>query len=183
MYAIYNNVKTGKGSQAPCAPCTSTPKNAPKGSPKKGFTLIEILIVVIILGILAAIVIPQFSSASKDARKSAMQSTVQTLRSQIALYKLQHGDVLPDLTASGGNNWTLLTTTSTGYNGQTVGPYMQQVPVNALTKGQVVKDGKYNPPTVTAVAGCDYVYDYAAGNGSGNIWGTDDTTLGTIVPQ
>jgi general secretion pathway protein G len=185
MYAIYNNVKTGKGSQAPCAPCTSTPKSAPK-SPKKGFTLIEILIVVIILGILAAIVIPQFSSASKDARKSAMQSTVQTLRSQIALYKLQHGDVLPDLTASGGNNWTLLTTTSTGYNGQTVGPYMQQVPVNALTKGKIVKNGKYDPTgstPVTAVAGCDYVYDYSSGNGSGNIWGTDDTTAGTIVPQ
>jgi general secretion pathway protein G len=170
MYEIKNNVK------APQAP------KSPK-SPKKGFTLIEILIVVIILGILAAIVIPQFSSASKDARKSAMQSTVQTLRSQIALYKLQHGDVLPDLTASGGNNWTLLTATSTGYNGQTVGPYMQQVPVNALTKGQIVKDGKYNPPTTTAVAGADFVYDYASGNGSGNIWGTDDTTTGNIVPQ
>jgi general secretion pathway protein G len=177
MNQVQSNVKTGnKGPQSPKAP------KAPH-SPKKGFTLIEILIVVIILGILAAIVIPQFSSASKDARKSSLQSTVQTLRSQIALYKLQHGDVLPDLTANSGDNWTLLTATSTGYNGQTVGPYMQQVPVNALTKGKVVKNGKYDATTSTAVAGCDYVYDYNSGNGSGNIWGTEDTTTGLIVPQ
>ena len=75
---------------------------------KRGFTLIEILIVVIILGILAAIVIPQFSNASNDARKSNLQSTVQTLRSQIQLYKLQHGDTPPDLVA----NWTPMINTS-----------------------------------------------------------------------
>src|SRR5437588_7674342 len=130
-----------------------------------GFTLIEILIVVIILGILAAIVIPQFSSASTQARKSSLQSTVQTLRSQIALYKLQHGDTLPDLTLNSGNNWPLLTTTST-YNGQTFGPYMQAVPSNSLNSSTVVLNG-----TNAAAAGsaCGYVYDYNSGNGSGNI--------------
>ena len=143
----------------------------------RGFTLIEILIVVIILGILAAIVIPQFSSASTQARRSSLQSTVQTLRSQIALYKLQHGDTLPDLTASSGNNWTLLTSTST-YGGQTYGPYMQSVPTNSLNSSSVVLNG-----TNAAAAGsaCGYVYDYNSGNGSGNIWGTDTDGV-TIVP-
>src|SRR3954452_14514347 len=68
-----------------------------------GFTLVEILIVVIILGILAAIVIPQFSNASTDARKASLLSQLQTFRSQIQLYKLQHNDILPDLVA---NQWT-----------------------------------------------------------------------------
>ena len=54
---------------------------------RRGFTLVEILIVVIILGILAAIVIPQFTNASQNARESSLQSTLQTLRSQIQLYK------------------------------------------------------------------------------------------------
>ena len=62
---------------------------------RNGFTLIEILIVVIILGILAAIVIPQFTNASKEAKSSSLVTMVQSLRSQIALFKLQHNDYLP----------------------------------------------------------------------------------------
>ena len=67
----------------------------------RGFTLVEILIVVIILGILAAIVIPQFTNASQNARESSLQSTLQTLRSQIQLYKLQHGDYAARLVTVG----------------------------------------------------------------------------------
>ena len=71
-----------------------TARNIRKNS---GFTLIEILIVVIILGILAAIVIPQFTNASNDARNSSLASQLQTLRSQVELFKLQHNETLPNL--------------------------------------------------------------------------------------
>src|SRR5947207_6156458 len=96
-------------------------------STKKGFTLVEILIVVIILGILAAIVIPQFTNASTDARKNSTTSLLQTIRSQIELYKLQHGDTLPTLIT----NWTPLTTQA-AYNGVNYGPYLQAAPRNPL---------------------------------------------------
>src|ERR1700759_3099934 len=72
----------------------------------KGFTLVEILIVVIILGILAAIVIPQFTSASQDARKNSLTSQLQTIRSQIELYKLQHLDKLPSALVGSPNDWS-----------------------------------------------------------------------------
>jgi general secretion pathway protein G len=62
---------------------------------KRGFTLVEILIVVVILGILAAIVIPQFTQASTEAKTNSLCSDLQTLRSQIELYKVQHNDVPP----------------------------------------------------------------------------------------
>lgn len=62
---------------------------------QKGFTLVEILIVVVILGILAAIVIPQFSEASTEAKLNSSMSSLQTLRSQISLYKIQHNDNPP----------------------------------------------------------------------------------------
>ena len=111
---------------------------------KSGFTLVEILIVVIILGILAAIVIPQFTNASEDARESSLRSTLQTLRSQVELYKLQHLDLYPTATAStatpagGAWVWDRLTmktneagTTGTG----NFGPYLQQPSQNSLRAG------------------------------------------------
>ncbi len=117
--------------------------NRIRSTSSKGFTLVEILIVVIILGILAAIVIPQFTNASEDARKSSLTSQLQTLRSQIELYKLQHRDNYPtdDGLVSGTWSWDRLTTRTdedgaefTGAVGQTgpFGPYLQAPPKNSI---------------------------------------------------
>lgn len=111
-------------------------------SHNKGFTLVEILIVVIILGILAAIVIPQFTEASNDARDSSLVSDLQTLRSQIELYKIQHLDMLPgdddddgtpdgvelvaDLTGTTDNAGAVVAPGTLG----ALGPYLQSFPKN-----------------------------------------------------
>jgi len=145
---------------------------------RRGFTLVEILIVVIILGILAAIVIPQFTNASQNARESSLQSTLQTLRSQIQLYKLQHGDELPDLRTAGAGWAPLTASTSYGTPSQSYGPYMQAVPVNPMNGNSTVIDGTVSTTSATAptVSACGFVYDYASGAGSGLIYGTDGTT-------
>jgi prepilin-type N-terminal cleavage/methylation domain-containing protein len=72
-----------------------------------GFTLVELLIVVIILAILAAIVIPQFSSATVDAQESALDSNVNSLRSAIDLYRVQHGGKYPGAVAATGATCTV----------------------------------------------------------------------------
>jgi general secretion pathway protein G len=95
---------------------------------KQAFTLVEILIVVVILGILAAIVIPQFTSASESAQAASLASQLQTIRSQIELYQVQHGGTYPT-GDSGGIDWTKLTTEDAdGY-----GPYLQEAPTHALS--------------------------------------------------
>ena len=123
---------------------------------RKGFTLVEILIVVIILGILAAIVIPQFTNASEDARKSNMRSQLQTLRSQVELFKLQHRDAAPKLITTG---WTVFTskTDDTGAISATglYGPYMQDAPINPLTDSST--------PAAAAGVSVGWVYNEATG--------------------
>ncbi|MEM9348589.1 MAG: prepilin-type N-terminal cleavage/methylation domain-containing protein [Planctomycetota bacterium] len=106
---------------------------------RKGFTLVEILIVVVILGILAAIVIPQFTNASEAAKASSVLSQLQTLRSQVELYKNQHNNEYPtsDGTLAGTWDWTKMTgktdidgTVGTTAGTHIYGPYMQQAPKN-----------------------------------------------------
>lgn len=139
-------------------------------SNRKGFTLVEILIVVIILGILAAIVIPQFTNASSDARQSSMTSQLQTIRSQVELYKLQHGDVFPttDGAIDSAWDWTKLTGTSTGTNGATVGPYLQTAPINPLNNLSNVVSLATAPAVGTVEAG-----GYVFAQDTGKVYGVD----------
>jgi len=95
-------------------------------SAKRAFTLVEILIVVVILGILAAIVIPQFTNASQEATVSSVESMLQTIRSQVELYRVKNNGVLPDLTA----DWDDLVT----------GDYLQSDPVNPIVGSSTISD-------------------------------------------
>jgi len=154
----------------------------------RGFTLVEILIVVIILGILAAIVIPQFTNASQDARLSSLQSLTQTLRSQIELYKLQHGDTLPNIVggtspATTATHWDAMTTV-TVYNGKNFGPYMQSPPVNPVNSNNNVVDASLasnsDPKPTTWNTAAGWAYDYRGGAGTGRIWGVNATNNGLL---
>lgn len=108
---------------------------------RSGFTLVEILIVVIILGILAAIVIPQFTEASNDARVSSLTSDLQTVRSQLELYRVQHLDSYPadDAFATAMTG----TTDINGGEGADFGPYLHRVPTNPFTNTNTVGAGDY----------------------------------------
>lgn len=68
----------------------------------RAFTLVEILIVVVILGILAAIVIPQFTSASEEAQVGNVQTQLQTIRSQVELFRVRNNGNAPEIVG----DWT-----------------------------------------------------------------------------
>jgi general secretion pathway protein G len=136
---------------------------------RRAFTLVEILIVVIILGILAAIVMPKFSSASVEAKRGSLSSTLNTVRGQVEFYMVQHGDQTP---AIDGSDWTAMTETST-WNGQTLGPYLQTVPVNSLNGFSDVMaigaDANGGDPVGTPKIG--FVYNVI----NGKMWATNTT--------
>ncbi|MBN1788317.1 MAG: prepilin-type N-terminal cleavage/methylation domain-containing protein [Sedimentisphaerales bacterium] len=121
---------------------------------RSGFTLVEILIVVVILGILAAIVIPQFSDASEDAKYSTLVSDLQTVRSQIQLYKLQHKGKLPPGMSATPNFIDAMTKFTTA-NGALAavqapadgvfGPYIQKVPKNQFNESSEISSGVASP--------------------------------------
>ena len=166
---------------------------------RKAFTLIEILIVVMILGILAAVVIPQLTNATGEANRSSLISTVQSLRTQIALFRLQHNDYLPGsnpVAASGATFdpatfWDQMSMFS-DINGATNatrtaqydrGPYMQSVPTNPLCPVRAnAEDVEATIDGAPATNVVGFIYDFQGGAGSGKIWGTD-TDGKTAVPQ
>jgi len=102
----------------------------------RGFTLVEILIVVVILGILAAIVVPQFTSASNEAVKGALQSQLQTITSQVELYRVREQGTMPDLgnaafVDSDGN-------ANDGWGALVDEQYLKEVPFNGYTGSGVI---------------------------------------------
>ncbi len=111
----------------------------------RAFTLIEILIVVVILGILAAVVVPQFTDASSEAKLSALQTNLHTIRSQLQLYRMQHNGSWPVL-ATFTNQMTLVskadgTTAALGTSGYPYGPYLLTIPNNPYTDTNTVSAG------------------------------------------
>ena len=109
---------------------------------RSGFTLVEILIVVVILGILAAIVIPQFTDASTEAKTSSLCTDLQTMRSQIELYKIQHNDLLPAAAGEVQADFEARMTAQTdidGNAGTDYGPYIQQIPTNQFNDSKTIR--------------------------------------------
>src|SRR5438105_1746450 len=140
----------------------------------RAFTLIEILLVVVILGILGALIYPHFANARADAADKAARTQLQSLRSQIEMYKVQHGGGLPDLVT----NWNPLIN-ATVYNNKTVGPYLPRAPKNNFNNMSSVVDGDGSAP---AASPAGFVYDYAGGSGTGKLVATNaDGT--SIFPQ
>jgi len=140
----------------------------------QGFTLVEILIVVVILGILAAIVVPQFTNASQQAIKGALASQLQTINSQVELYRVQNAGNLPDtdagfpmLVAGAGtpawNGWGVLVELD----------FLKNEPNNGYTRSVNVT-GVWSGTPLTDGTAAGWAYDAATGEVFAN--GYDFTT-------
>ena len=127
---------------------------------KKPYTFVEIVIAVIILAALAALVVPRFGAAAPQPDLAPLAATLQTVRTQLQHYNVQHKDDFPTF-----DNWTeqmLSKTKSSGSRSSrgSCGPYLLQVPPNPL-------DGSNNiSPTQDASGG--WMYDQKTGQFKSN---------------
>ncbi len=133
-----------------------------------GFTLVELLIVIIILGVIVGIILPLFSDSSERAKISSSLATLQTLRQQLSLAKIEHNEYYPDL-GNGGDGWDILinktrpTSTPTGTytlgNGTStdVGPYIRKTPKNPFEESNTI--GSIGSPA----AGVGFLYEQSTG--------------------
>ena len=65
-----------------------------KGNVQTGFTLIELMIVVAIIGILAAVAVPQYQNYTVRAKVANALSSIDTLKTAVALCYQEAGGVL-----------------------------------------------------------------------------------------
>jgi general secretion pathway protein G len=133
---------------------------------RRGFTLIEILIVVVILGILAAIVIPQFTDASDEASVASLQTQLQTIRSQIELYNVQHPATPYDAGGFGDDGSGAQETSFANFWVALVqNDYLQTEPRNPLQNGSTT--------VADAPGGVGWVWDAPGGAWTLNLYAED----------
>ena len=136
-----------------------------KSRVRSAFTLVELLIVVVILAVLAATIIPQFTDSTRDAQESTTLFNLHTLRSQIQMYRTQHGGTAP-------GNALLELTSQTDRDGNIAagnpyGPYITEIPENPFNRSATIKVITNTKPVATDVSATDgWLYNAT----TGGIW-------------
>ena len=133
-----------------------------------GFTLVELLIVILILGVIVGIILPLFSDSSDRAKISSSLATLQTLRQQLSLAKIEHNEYYPDL-GSGGDGWNIMikktrpsSSTTGSYtlgdgSSTDVGPYIRKTPKNPFEESSTINS------VGSPAAGVGFLYNQSTG--------------------
>ncbi len=132
-----------------------------QGSPRGGFTLVELLLVLVILGTLAAIVVPKFAGRTEQARVASAKSQIANFGVALDAFEVDMGyypkgkDGLQDLVQTprdAGANWH--------------GPYMKEgIPADPWGNPYV-----YECPGKHSLSG----YDISSAGPDGRMGNEDD---------
>ena len=132
---------------------------------RNAFTLIEVLIVVIIMAVLAATIIPQFSSSTKDAKESNVKFNLQTMRTQLEMYKEHHMGKYPPAANSDDFKKQMTQKSKQDTTLDTAGPYgpyiQGDIPANPMNASNavVVVTGDVAEPTAATGSSDGWQYN------------------------
>jgi general secretion pathway protein G len=122
------------------------------------FTFLDGLQIVFLMAIVAATAAPIIEAATNGAKQTALLENLYTIRSQMSLYRAQHGDTPPLL--YGGTLPQLIQATSAlgeaGIPGTAhpFGPYLPEgIPVNPFTDRAVITACETFPPAAASGQG------------------------------
>jgi len=90
----------------------------------KRLSLTEVLTIAVVLGAGLVWIVPRYIQASEEEKIDQLITGLQTMRGQLALYRVQHGDQLPPTQSLEG--FRIALTTRAGQ----YGPYVKEFPVN-----------------------------------------------------
>jgi general secretion pathway protein G len=119
------------------------------------FTLIDAVIMVLLMAIVSAAAVPLVEESVRHAKDSAVLENLYTLRSQIALYKVEHNGDPPILYQSSFPQ-LLQATNAEGIpgppgNDRPCGPYLRNgIPPNPVTGRVMVTSTDVFPPTAAS---------------------------------
>jgi len=100
---------------------------------KYGFALLQISIVGVFLGTVASVFAPSLAAVRAGSKEAQFISDLQTIRSQVELYRIQHGQ-LPPTTDIAAFKTAMTQRGEDGY-----GPYLQRIPANPFSGDSTVR--------------------------------------------
>lgn len=104
---------------------------------EKRFSYIEVVITAIVLGLVGMTVYPKFIEANEESRTGELIDELQTMRAQLAIYRVQHKDLYPPTHSFEGFESAM--TTRIGQSG----PYVRKIPLNPCNSLDTVRfDGE-----------------------------------------
>jgi type II secretory pathway pseudopilin PulG len=160
-----------------------------KKRPPWAFAIVEVIIVAIILVVLAMLVGPQLTVASNANREDDLQAKLLNLRTQVLVYRAEHGGLPPGYPPANhaappnGETFVAQLTQYTDKSGNTsptgdrhfrYGPYLEAMPVNPMNNSSAIRfiaDDQLFPQTPRGSEG--WVYKPATGTIAANVGGND----------
>jgi type II secretory pathway pseudopilin PulG len=112
---------------------------------KKKWSFVKVASIAVVLSVVSLSVIPRFTQASPESMISELIDELHLMRSQLDLYRAQHGNCLPPV-----DSLESFKTNMTRNVGQ-FGPYVEKIPTNPFNNLNTIRfDGK---PAGTGEAG------------------------------